>query len=146
MHRELNSSRIPSTPLEVAVTNVKPLSGYQPSSSTAPRVRTTGFVSLMNCWKQKWIWVLLVAFLAFESYFMRELLAALFLFAVLYVCLVALIALYLLIDHIVCCGVPWTASLVQSLHFWHRHRYAADRGAYNSLPKSRALVSGQELG
>jgi hypothetical protein len=119
-----------STRLEEATTAVKQIAGYQSSSSTAPRMRTRGFVSLMNCWKQKWLWALLVAFLAFESYFVRELLAALFLFAVFYVFLVALIALYLLIDHFVYCGVPWTASLVQSFHFWlHHHRYAADRAA-----------------
>jgi hypothetical protein len=121
---------MPSTLLEVAATTVKRLSGYQPSSSTAPGVHTTGFVPLMNCWKQKWLWALLVAFLAFESYFVRDLLAALFLFAVFYVFLVALIGLCLLIDNVVYRGVPWTASLVQSLHFWlHDHRWAADRGA-----------------
>jgi hypothetical protein len=38
---------------------------------------------------------------SFESYFVRELLAALFFFTVLYVCLVALIARYLVIDHVV---------------------------------------------
>jgi len=71
---------MPSTRLEVTATTVKQLSGYQPS-----RVRTRDFVSLMNYWKQKWIWALSVAFLAFESYFVRELFAALFLFEVFYV-------------------------------------------------------------
>jgi hypothetical protein len=121
---------MPGTLLEVAAATVKQLSAYQPSSSTAPRVHTIGSMPLMNCWKQKWLWALLVAFLSFESYFVRELLAALFLFAVFYVFLVALIALCLLIDHTVHVGVPWSASLVQSLHFWlHHHRWAVGRRA-----------------
>lgn len=71
----------------------------------------------------------MVVFLAFESYFVRELLAAVFLFTVCYVVMVALITLYLLIVHFVYCGFPWTVSLAQSFHFWlHHHGYAADRG------------------
>ena len=121
---------MPGALLEVDAATMKQLSGDHSSSVIAPRVRTIGLFPLMNCWKQKWLWVLLVAFLAFESYFVRELLAALFLFAVFYVFLVSLIALYVLINHFVYCGVPWTASLIQSFHFWlHHHRYAASRGA-----------------
>lgn len=84
----------------------------------------------MNPEGKKWLCALLVAFLAFGTYFVRELLAALFLFAVFYI-FVALIALCLMIDHTARLRIPWSASLMQSLHLWLLHyRPAGDRRSY----------------
>jgi hypothetical protein len=49
--------------------------------------------------KQKWIWVVLLALAAYESYFVRALLAALFFLTILYVVFAPLPALYSFIAH-----------------------------------------------
>jgi hypothetical protein len=145
MQWELHSSRVPSTRLEVAATTVEKLNGRQLLSSAAPEVRARMFAFLVYCRKQKWIWALLVFWLAFESYFVRGLLTAFFFFTVLYLFLVALVALYLLIDHVLHCGAVWAVSLVRSFYFLLHHHLAWPTEVPN-LSKSRAIDGGQELG
>ena len=144
MQWELHSSRIPGTRLEVPDTSVEQLISWESLGSVAPRVSARSFVFLMQCGKQKWFWALLVILLSFESYFVRELLAALFFFTVFYIFLVALAALYLLMDHVLYCGALWIASLGRSFYFLLHHHLMRPVGV-PSLSKNRALDSAQEL-
>src|ERR1051325_5216339 len=66
--------------------------------------------------KQKWIWVILLALAAYESYFVRALLAALFFLTILYVVLAPLPTLYSFIAHAFYCGILWTAMVGDSFH------------------------------
>ena len=98
----------------------------------------------MRCWKRKWIGALLVVLLSFESYFVRELLAALFLFSILYVLLAALAAMYLLICHAIDCGALWAFSHGRSFYVLLHHHIARPTGV-SSLSNSRALDRAQKL-
>lgn len=144
MQWQLHPSRIPSTRPEVA-TIIERLTSRQPPSSAATEVCARWFAFLTYRRKQKWIWALLAFLLAFESYFVREMLAALFFFAIVYVLLVALVALYLLYDHVVSCGVLWVASLGRSFYFW-LHHHVAGVTRVPRLPKSRAFRQWSEDG
>jgi hypothetical protein len=134
---QLHTSRIFSTRLEVAATT--------PLGSAAPDVRAKSIAFLMQCWKRKWIWALLVVVLSFESFFVRELLAGLCFFTIVYVFLAALAAIYLLIGHVLYCGALWAASRGRSFYVLLHHHVPRPSGV-PSLSKSRALDSGQELG
>ena len=137
MNGQLHRSHISSTRLEVGATTSL--------GSAAPDVRAKSIAFLMQCWKRKWIWALLVVLLSFESFFVRELLAALCLFTILYVFLAALAAMYLLIGHALYCGALWAASRGRSFHVLQQHHVPRPSGV-PSLSKSRALDSDQELG
>jgi hypothetical protein len=104
-----------------------------------------GYVLLRDRQKLKWVLAIPVIFVSFQSYFARELLAALFFFTILYVILTALAVLYLLIDHALYYGILWPAWVGRSFYsLLHHHPMCPAR--VPSLPKGRALDSGQELG
>ncbi len=85
-------------------------------------VSSRRYVFLRDHRKVEWILVLLAAFPSFQSYFVRELVAALFFFTVLYVMLAALVALYLLFDHALYSGILWLAAAGRSFYpFLHSH-------------------------
>ena len=65
---------------------------------------------------------MLATFICFQSYFVRELLAALFFFTILYAIVAALVVLYLLICDVLYSGILRVASLGHSFHlFLHDH-------------------------
>jgi hypothetical protein len=104
-----------------------------------------GYVLLRDRQKLKWILAISVIFVSFQSYFVHELLAALFFFTILYVILTALPVLYLLIDHSLYYGILWAASVGGSFYsVLHKHPMWSAR--VPSLPKGRALDSGPKLG
>ena len=104
-----------------------------------------GYVLLKGCWKLKWILALFAISVSLRSYFVRELLAAFFFFTVLYAILAALVALYLLIDHALCSGILWLASVGCSFYPFLHNRLASP-SRVSSLRKGRASDVGQRLG
>ena len=95
-----------------------------------------GYVFLRDHRKLKWVLLMLAAFISFQSYFVRQLLAALFFFTILYVILAALVALYILFDHALYSGILWVASFGHSFYpFLHNH--LASPGRVLSLPHGR---------
>ena len=86
--------------------------------------------------KQKWIWVILLAFASYESYFVRALLVALLFLNILYVVLVALPSLYILMAHAFYYGILWTASAGDSFHSLLQHRVASS-ARVPGLPERR---------
>jgi hypothetical protein len=81
-----------------------------------------GYVLLKDHRKLKWALAVLVAFISFQSYFVRELVAALFFFTILYAVLAALVTLYVLFDHVLYSGILWVGSLGHSFClFLHDH-------------------------
>ena len=118
-----NSHSSPRTNLQdqVAVMRVERLVFWE-SLCSATRLVCRKWIALLNdCRKQKWIWVILLAFASYKSYFVRALLAALFFFTILYVVLVALTALYVLMAHALYCGILWAASVGDSFHSLLQH-------------------------
>lgn len=109
---------------QIAVMHVELLAFWE-SLCSATRHVCRKWIALFNdCPKHKWIWVLLLAFASYESYFVRALLAALFFFTILYVVLVALTPLYILMTHALYCGILWTASVGGLFHSLLQHRVA----------------------
>ena len=74
--------------------------------------------------RQWWTWVLLVAFVYFQSYFVRELISALLFFTAFYLILAALVGLYILMDYGIGCAIAWALSF---------------RHAFPSLAREREL-------
>ena len=110
---------------QIAVLHVERLVFWE-SLCSATRLVCRKWIALLDdCRKQKWIWVILLALAAYESYFVRALLAALFFFTILYVVLVALTALYILMAHALYCGILWTASVGDSFHSLLQHHVAS---------------------
>jgi hypothetical protein len=110
---------------QVAVMRVERLV-FRESLCSATRLVCRKWIALLDdCRKQKWIWVILLAFASYKSYFVRALLAALFFLTILYVVLVALTALYVLLAHALYCGTLWTASVGDSLHSLLQHHVAS---------------------
>jgi hypothetical protein len=93
----------------------------------------------------KWVLAVLATFISFQSYFVRELLAALFFFTILYAIVAALVALYLLICDAMYSGIFWVASFGRSFYpFLHNHLASPSRVL--SLPNGRASDGDQRLG
>src|ERR1051325_5967374 len=86
--------------------------------------------------KQKWIWVILLALAAYESYFVSALLAALFFLTILYVVLAPLPTLYSFIAHAFYCGILWTAMVGDSFHSLLQHRVTSS-ARVPGLPERR---------
>ncbi|HJY86705.1 MAG TPA: hypothetical protein VKE24_07690 [Candidatus Acidoferrales bacterium] len=56
---------------------------------------------------RKWLWVVLAASIAFQLYFVRELLAALFLFTLAFAVLAGLVAVFYLVDQAGQLSLAW---------------------------------------
>jgi hypothetical protein len=104
-----------------------------------------GYILLRDHRKLKWALVVLVAFICFQSYFVRELVAALFFFTILYVVLAALVTLYVLFDHVLYSGILWVGSLGHSFCLF-LHNHIASPSRVLSLPHGRASDGDQTLG
>lgn len=105
-------------------------------------VSNRGYVFLRD--HRKWILVIVAASISFQSYFVRELVAALFFFTVFYVILATLVALYILFDHALYSGILWLASVGRSFYpFLHNHLASPSRVL--SLLHVRPSDCGQRL-
>jgi hypothetical protein len=130
---------------DTAVINVERFAVWQALFSSVRDVSNRGYVLLRGHRKLQWILAVLVTFISLQSYFVRELLAALFFFTILYVILAALVALYLLIDHALYSGFLCLASVGRSFYpFLHNH--LASPSGVPSLPKGQASDGDQRLG
>jgi hypothetical protein len=95
--------------------------------------------------KLKWVLALLVIFISLQSYFVRELLTALFFFTILYAILAAFVTLYVLYDHVLSSGILWVGSLGHYFClFLHNHLTSPNQVL--SLPNRRASDGDQRLG
>lgn len=133
-----NPHSLPRTNLQdqIAVLHVERLVFWESLCSATRLVCRKWMAFLDDCRKQKWIWVTLVTLAAYESYFVRALLTALFFFTILYVVLVALTALYVLMAHALYCTILWTASVGDSFLSFLQH-YVASPARVPGLPDGR---------
>jgi hypothetical protein len=128
-----------------AVISVERSAVCQMLVSAARDVRNRSYVLLRDRRTLKWALAVLATFISFQSYFVRELLAALFFFTILYAIVAALVALYLLFDHALYSGILWLASVGRSFYpFLHNHLASPSRVL--SLPNGRASDGDQRLG
>lgn len=140
-----NSSPRRSVRSETAAINVELFAAWRPFFSVARDLSKRGYALLRDHRKLKWILTILVTFMSLQIYFVRELLAALFFFTIFYVISAALAVLYILIVDALDCGSARVASLGRSfLSLAARHHFASP-ARVPSLPKRRALDSGQKL-
>ena len=108
-------------------------------------VEKKAYVLLKDHRKRKWIWVILVALAAIQSYFVRQLLVAFLFFTVLYVILAVLVVLYILFVDVLDYGTVWLESLGRSaLSLAHHHFISPAK--LMSLAKERALHRTHKLG
>ena len=130
---------------DTAVTSVERSAVWQMLFSAVRDVSNRGYVLLRDRRKLKWVLAVLATFISFQSYFVRELLAALFFFTILYAIVAALVALYLLFDHALYSGILWVASLGHSFYLF-LHNHVASPSRVLSLPNGRASDGDQRLG
>ena len=95
-----------------------------------------GYVLLKDHRKRKWALAVLVAFISFQSYFVRELVAALFFFTILYAVLAALVTLYVPFDHVLYSGILWVGSLGHSFCLFLHNHVASPSRVTILLPKT----------
>ena len=127
------------------VINIERFAVLQALFSAVRDVSNRGYAFLRDHRKVKWIVVMLATFISFQSYFVRELLAALFFFTILYAIVAALVVLYLLICDALYSEILWVASLGHSFHlFLHNHFASPSPGL--SLPNGRASDGDQSFG
>lgn len=130
---------------DTADTNIEWFALWRMLFSAVRDLSNRGYVLLKDHRKLKWALAVLVVFISFQSYFVRELAAALFFFTILYAVLAALVTLYVLLDHVLYSGILWVGSLGQSFcRFLHNH--IASPGRVLSLSNSRASDGDQRLG
>lgn len=120
-------------------------SARESSSRILRLVDKKGHVLLRDRRKRKWIWVILVALASIQSYFVRQLLAALLFFTILYVILATLVMLYILFVDALDRGTVWFESLGRSLLSLAHHHFASPAGL-PSPTKDQALHRIQKLG
>lgn len=132
-------------PPDTPATSVERSAVWQMLFSAVRDVSKRGLVFLRDRRKLKWILVMLATFISFQSYFVRELLAALFFFTILYAIVAALVALYLLICDALYSGILWVASLGHSFCLF-LHNHIASPSRVLSLPNSRASDGDQSFG
>jgi hypothetical protein len=142
---ELHSPPRPSVRLETAVTDVEQVGGWQLLSSAVRYLRPRNYHLLRDRRKQKWIWAILIALASYQSYFVRELLVALFFFTILYAILAALVVLYILMVDALDRGSVWVESLGRSFLSSARHHFASP-ARVPTLPKDRAVHRIPKLG
>jgi hypothetical protein len=124
-------------PPDAAATSVERSAVWQMLFSAVRDVSNRGCILLRDHRKLKWALAVLATFISFQSYFVRELLAALFFFTILYAILAALVALYLLFDHALYSGILLLASIGRSFYLF-LHDHLASPSRVLSLPNGRA--------
>jgi hypothetical protein len=129
---------------DTAVISVERFAVWQMLFSAVRDVSKRGYILLRDHRKLKWVLAVLVTSISFQSYFLRQLLAALLFFTILYAIVAALVPLYVLIDHALYCGILWVASLGHSFYpFLHNHLASPSRMV--SLPNGRVSAGDQRL-
>ncbi len=83
---------------------------------------------------RKWIWLALVALAFTRSYFVRELIVALFFFTIFYIFLMVLALFYIVTVDAMDYGSNWVGSLVRAFLLSVRHHFASPVRV-PSLPK-----------
>lgn len=126
-------------------TNIEWFALWRMLFSAVRDLSNRGYVLLKHHRKLKWALAVLVAFISFQSYFVRELVAALFFFTILYAVLAALVMLYVLFDHVLYSGILWVGSLGHSFCLF-LHDHIASPSWVLSLPHGRASDGDQRLG
>jgi uncharacterized membrane protein HdeD (DUF308 family) len=76
----------------------------------------------------KWLWVALGALIALQLYFVRELLAAYFLFAVVFAVLLVFAAIFFILEEVSERGFTWAESQAVGLVGMARRRFAHAEG------------------
>jgi fatty acid desaturase len=130
---------------DTADTNIEWFALRRMLFSAVRDLRNRSYVLLRDHRKLKWALAVLVAFISFQSYFVRELVAALFFFTILYAVLAALVALYVLFDHVLYSGTLWVGSLAHSFCLF-LHNHLASPSRVPSLSNSRAPDGDQRVG
>ena len=128
-----------------AYTNIESFALWRIFFSAVQDLSNRGYVLLRDHRKLKWTLAVLVAFISFQSYFVRELVAALFFFTILYVVLAALVTLYVLFDHVLYSGILWVGSLGRSFCLF-LHNHIASPSRVLTLSNSRGSDGDQTLG
>jgi hypothetical protein len=136
MQRNPHSSPRNNLPEQIAIMHVERLAFWESLSSATRQVCRKWIALLDDRRKQKWIWVILLALAAYESYFVRALLAALCFLTILYVVLAPLPALYSFIAHAFYCGILWTVLAGDSFHSLLHHRVTSS-ARVPGLPERR---------
>lgn len=130
---------------DTADTNIEWFALWRMLFSAVRNLSNRGYVLLKDHRKLKWALAVLMAFISFQSYFVRELVAALFFFTILYAVLAALVTLYVLFDHVLYSGILWVGSLGHSFClFLHDHMASPSRVL--GLPHGRVSDGDQRLG
>jgi hypothetical protein len=130
---------------DTAAIDVERSAVWQTLFSAVQHVSNRSYVLLRNNRKMKWALAVLAAFIFFQSYFVRELLAALFFFTILYAIVAVLVALYLLICHALYSGILWVGSLGHSFYLYLGNHLASPSQML-SLPNGRASHGDQRFG
>jgi fatty acid desaturase len=130
---------------DTADTNIEWFALWRMFFSAVRDLTNRGYILLKDHRKLKWALALLVAFISFQSYFLRELVAALFFFTILYAVLAALVTLYVLFDHVLYSGILWVGSLGHSFCLF-LHNHIASPSRVLSLPHGPASDGDQRLG
>lgn len=126
-------------------TNIEWFALWRMLSSAGRDLSNKGYVLLRDYRKLKLALAVLVALISFQSYFVRQLVAAFFFFTILYAVLAALVMLYVLFDHVLYSMILWVGSLGHSFClFLHNHDASPVRVL--SLSNSRASDGSQKLG
>jgi hypothetical protein len=132
-------------PPDTAVISVERSAVCQVLFSAVRNVSNRGYILLRDHRKPKWALAVLVAFISFQSYFVRELVAALFFFTILYAVLAALVALYVVFDHVLYSGILWVGDRGHSFYLFLYNHIASPSRAL-SLSNSRAPDGDQRVG
>lgn len=132
-------------PPDTAATSVARSAVWQMVFSAVRDVSNRGCILLRDHRQLKWALAVLATFISFQSYFVRELLAALFFFTILYAIVAALVALYLLICDVMYSGILCLASSGHSFYLF-LHNHLASPSQVLSLPNGRASDGDQRLG
>lgn len=142
---QMDSSSRQRVQPKTAVISVKRFAVWQVLFSAVRDACNRGYVLLRDHRKLKWVLAVLVIFISLQSYFVRELLTALFFFTILYAILAALVTLYVLYDHVLSSAIFWVGSLGHSFClFLHNHLTSPNQVL--SLPNRRASDGNQRLG
>ncbi len=142
---QMDSSSRQRVQPKTAVISVERFSVWPVLFSAVQDVSNKAYVLLRDHRELKWILAVLAAVTSLQSYFVRELLTALFFFTILFVIVAALVALYLLIIHALYCGILWIASVGHSFYPFLRNHVGSPSRVL-SLPKDRAPDGDHRLG
>jgi hypothetical protein len=130
---------------DTADTNIEWFALWRILFSAVRDLSNRGYLLVKDHRKLKWALAVLVTFISFQSYFVRELVAALFFFTILYAVLAAFVTLYVLFDHVLYSGILWVGSLGHSFCLFLQNHIGSP-SQVPSVPNGRASDGDQRLG